>query len=175
MQAFNNRIGAALDAQFAAMGSAGEDSVVRVASSTFWPVNQCMFGAETLNPSNLPDAESLFHQFDENVPKVAGGVPAKLFDGMQEARDKVVAKFQDSIDAGNHTKDSCPVMKARVDALGDNAKDFSNETLAKFMFSLFWAPQANTLPMTCVHTGRSKERVRGGGARRERKRVVGII
>ena len=152
------------------MGSAGEDSVVRVASSTFWPVNQCMFGAETLNPSNLPDAESLFHQFDENVPKVAGGVPAKLFDGMQEARDKVVAKFRHSIDAGNHTKDSCPVMKARVDALGDNAKDFSNETLAKFMFSLFWAPQANTLPMTCVKNNREEAKSAcGGGGRMERE------
>jgi len=42
---------------------------------------------------------------------------------------------------------SCPVFQARIN-VDDIPNKYDKRTMAKFMVSLFWAPQANTLPMT---------------------------
>ena len=46
-----------------------------------------------------------------------------------------------------------PAITERIAVLRGKSKtspsgDFSTRTLAQFMVSIFWAPQANTLPMT---------------------------
>jgi cytochrome P450 len=121
-----------------------------VAHGTFWPVNAAMFGEATISESRCPGADSWFHAFDEYIPQVTGGMPATMFDEMQEAAAKVVDMFQRSIEAGNHLDaQQCPVLHDRFLPIPhDKLAAYSSKEKAQFMLSLFWAPQANTLPMT---------------------------
>lgn len=71
-----------------------------------------------------------------------------MFPKSEEAAKKIVEMFEKSINEGNW-KDAaaCPVMHARLNV--DNIPEkYDNHKMAAFMLSLFWAPQANTLPMT---------------------------
>ena len=143
-----DKVGDGVKRLFDSLGSNGVIDLVKVAHGTFWPVNQAMYGEMTISPFRTPGADDWFHKFDEHIPEITGGVPLANFDESFAAYKKIVAMFQDSIDAGNHNDEaSCPVMKARLH-VEDIPKKFSNEDMAKFMVSLFWAPQANTLPMT---------------------------
>lgn len=102
----------------------------------------------TISPEKTPDAEDWFHKFDEHIPEITTGVPLAAFDESKAAYDKIVNMFEESINQGNHLDaQRCPVMHARFNT-HDIAKRFDNSKLAKFMVSLYWAPQANTLPMT---------------------------
>jgi len=142
-----NQVGAGVQKIFNGMGDSGIVDLVQIAHGTFWPVNQAMFGDMTIGPDITPGADDWFHQFDEYVPQVTGGMPAAMFEEMQEAATKIVDMFEKSISAGNHLNhDKCPVLHDRFVAFDSN--QFDSLEKAKFMISLFWAPQANTLPMT---------------------------
>lgn len=143
-----DKVGMGVQKIFEELGSSGQVDLVQVAQATFWPVNQAMYGSQTMSPTKTPNAEEWFYQFDEHIPEITGGVPLKMFPDSKEAYDKIVDMFKASIDAGNHADAMrCPVLHARLN-VDDIPAKYSNEDMAKFMVSLFWAPQANTLPMT---------------------------
>mmetsp|Transcript_42995 Transcript_42995/g.69054 ORF Transcript_42995/g.69054 Transcript_42995/m.69054 type:complete len:320 (-) Transcript_42995:1842-2801(-) len=145
-----DKVGKGVEVIFRGMGDSGVVDLVKVAHATFWPVNQAMFGEMTISPTLTPGADDWFHSFDEYIPNVTGGMPASMFDEMQDAAKKIVAMFEVSIKAGNHlNREDCPVLHDRYAPIPKTAMDgFDDLEKAKFMISLFWAPQANTLPMT---------------------------
>jgi cytochrome P450 len=145
-----NKVGDGVKQLFDSMPAHGTVDLVKVAHGTFWPVNAAMFGEATISESRCPGADSWFHAFDEYIPQVTGGMPATMFDEMQEAAAKVVDMFQRSIEAGNHLDaQQCPVLHDRFLPIPhDKLAAYSSKEKAQFMLSLFWAPQANTLPMT---------------------------
>eukprot|EP00658_Telonema_sp_P-2_P020006 TRINITY_DN17873_c0_g1_i1.p1 TRINITY_DN17873_c0_g1~~TRINITY_DN17873_c0_g1_i1.p1 ORF type:complete len:481 (-),score=129.63 TRINITY_DN17873_c0_g1_i1:346-1788(-) len=144
---FNDRIAAELVQIFGALPDSGEIDGFELASSTFWPANKHLYGGETISPAICPHARDLFFQFDEPLPAITGGVPRKMFPEHVEALESIRCIFLDAIKRGVHLTDAAPVLKARVGVL---AKDAAIDESAKaaFMVSLFWAAQANTLPMT---------------------------
>jgi len=145
-----NQVGRGVKAIFDALPEQGSEDLVKIAHATFWPVNQAMFGKATLSAESCPHAPDWFHQFDEFIPQVTGGMPASMFEEMQEAATKIVDMFERSIANGNHHDASgCPVLHDRFAPIPeDQMQAFSDREKAQFMISLFWAPQANTLPMT---------------------------
>lgn len=143
-----DKVGAGVKELFDSYGQRGEIDLVKVAHGTFWPVNQAMYGADTISETKTPGADQWFHDFDEHIPEITGGVPLAAFPESEAAYLKIVHMFKDSIDHGNHQdKAQCPVMHARLN-VDDIPTKYDNEKMAKFMVSLYWAPQANTLPMT---------------------------
>jgi cytochrome P450 len=149
----NEIVGSHLRDTFDSMPPSGTIDLVRLASHTFKPVNAALFG-----PGNVPDeAEDWFHAFDENLPQLARGVPMKAFDEMVEAYERIVEMFENAIERIQSMKEGilgkyfAPAITERIAVLQGKSKnggDFSSRTLAQFMVSIFWAPQANTLPMT---------------------------
>ena len=107
-----------------------------------------MYGEATIDPSKTPEADIWFHQFDEHIPEITGGIPLASFEESKKAYDNIVKMFEESINEGHHMDHAkCPVMHARLNVDGIPEK-FDNHKMAQFMVSLYWAPQANTLPMT---------------------------
>ena len=149
VQPFADKVGAGLVELFASYPSEGEMDLFEVASGTFWPVNQAMFGAATINKANHADAQSWFHGFDADLPKLTQGYPRSMFPKHEENAAKIVTMFADSVKAGNHRDAaSCPVLANRLQAVKPGPDSFSPESQGRFMLSIFWAAQANTLPMT---------------------------
>ncbi len=143
-----DKVGAGVLELFNSLGNEGTMDLVKIAHGTFWPVNQAMFGECTIGPNITPGADDWFHQFDEYIPQVTGGMPASMFDDMIDAANKIVGMFEKSINEDNHLNQAqCPVLHDRLAAVDIN-KRFDKHKQAQFMISLFWAPQANTLPMT---------------------------
>merc|ERR1712118_276416 len=62
-----------------------------------------------------------------------------------EHHKKITDFFLKSMEGGL-SQSRCPATAARLAPLPEG--EFTDEERAKFMVSLFWAPQANTLPMT---------------------------
>lgn len=145
-----DEVGRGVEKVFEGLGQEGVVDLVKVAHGTFWPVNQAMFGDVTIGPEKTPEAAEWFHQFDEYIPQVTGGMPASMFDEMQDAAQKIVCMFEESIKEGNHlNREQCPVLHDRFSPIPKEQLDqYDTLEKAKFMISLFWAPQANTLPMT---------------------------
>lgn len=76
-------------------------------------------------------------------------MPRAMFPEMEERAKELAGIFAKSIKEGNHLKDSCPILKARVSVLNDpDHKKFSPEDKARFVFSIYWASQGNTIPGT---------------------------
>ena len=148
--AIANKVGDGVYKLFHDMGKEGVVDLVKVAHGTFWPVNQAMFGEMTIGPQITPGADEWFHAFDEYIPQVTGGMPASMFDEMQDAAKKIVEMFENSIKDKNHlNQEQCPILHDRFAPIPKDRMDgFDDNEKAKFMISLFWAPQANTLPMT---------------------------
>lgn len=143
-----DKVGDGVKKLFDTLGSSGTIDLVKIAHGTFWPVNQAMYGEMTISPEATPGADDWFHKFDEHIPEITGGVPLSMFEESAQAAQKIVTMFESSIAQGNHQDaQRCPVLHARLN-VEDIPKKFSNNHMAKFMISLFWAPQANTLPMT---------------------------
>eukprot|EP01065_Artemidia_motanka_P025703 TRINITY_DN30687_c0_g1_i1.p1 TRINITY_DN30687_c0_g1~~TRINITY_DN30687_c0_g1_i1.p1 ORF type:complete len:464 (+),score=129.74 TRINITY_DN30687_c0_g1_i1:61-1452(+) len=135
----NDMIGADMDKQFKALPNTGVTELVNIACATFPGVNASMFGPKTVPPK----AEEEFFGFDEEVARATLGLPkTKKY---WEHHGKITDMFLQSLHDGA-TPDKCPATAARMSVL--EGKGFSDEDRAKFMVSIFWAPQANTLPMT---------------------------
>ena len=149
VQPFADKVGAGLVELFGSYPAEGEMDLFEVASGTFWPVNQAMFGAGTINKANHAGAQDWFHGFDADLPKLTQGYPRSMFPRHEESASKIVKMFADSVRAGNHRDTSgCPVLANRLQAVKPGPDSFSPETQGRFMLSIFWAAQANTLPMT---------------------------
>lgn len=150
----NEIVGSHLRDLFDSFPDSGKMNLVKLASFTFKPVNAAMFGW-----GNVPDeAEKWFHDFDENLPSLVRGVPMSAFDSMVTAYENIVTMFEQAIERVNEDESKgvldtnfAPAISERIAVLkGKNPDggDFPNRVLAQFMVSIFWAPQANTLPMT---------------------------
>jgi len=144
---FNDRIAHDLYAQFANFPDEGEIDAFALGASTFWPVNGHLYGCQTINPQLCPHAQEWFHQFDAPLPAVTGGVPKSQFPEHLDAAEKITDLFFSAIQRGVHLSNDAPVFKARVGVLA-NDPQITDRTRARFMLSLFWAAQANTLPLT---------------------------
>jgi len=80
------------------------------------------------------------------MDKTTMGMSMKNIPPMKEMADRIVSMFDTAIKNKKHLDPSgCPVLSERLSIL---PQDISSEDMAKFMISLFWAPQANTLPIT---------------------------
>jgi len=144
-----DKVGHGVKELFDSLGQSGVIDLVKIAHGTFWPVNQAMYGETTIGPSITPGADEWFHAFDEHIPEITGGAPLSMFETSAEAATKIVDMFERGIEKGNHLDaKNCPVFHARFNVEEIKQKNFDNRAMAKFMISLFWAPQANTLPMT---------------------------
>jgi hypothetical protein len=109
-----NKVGDEVKHLFDSMPAHSTADLVKVAHGTFWPVNAAMFGETTISESRCPVADSWFHAFDEYIPQVTGGLPATMFDEMQEAAANMVDRFQRSIGAGNlQNTQQCPELHER--------------------------------------------------------------
>lgn len=152
-QIMNQKVGGFLRDAFDAFGESGEVPLTKLASMTFGPVNAAMFG-----DGNVPsEAEKWFHAFDEYLPMIVRGVPMTAYEECVVAYEKITNMFESSIERikrGNGIvadRNFAPAITERIAVLDGKAAhgaDFSNRVLAQFMVSIFWAPQANTLPMT---------------------------
>lgn len=133
----NHKIGADMDERFKKLGNSGTADLVDLACYTFPGVNAAMFG-DNVVPAQ---AEQDFFAFDDEVARATLGLPkSKKY---WEHHGKITGMFKDSLP--KVTPSTCPATAARLSVLPDG---MSPEDKAKFMVSLFWAPQANTLPMT---------------------------
>eukprot|EP00939_MAST-03C_sp_MAST-3C-sp1_P003506 g3506.t1 len=148
----NEVVGKSLRDSFDAFSDRGTIPLVKLASMTFAPVNAALFGDKNVPP----EAEAWFHTFDENLPMIVRGVPMTAFEDTAEAYGKIVLMFQNAIEkirsgkgiVGEHFAPAIVERIAVLNAKAEGGKDFSSRVLAQFMVSIFWAPQANTLPMT---------------------------
>jgi cytochrome P450 len=171
----NDRVAAQLAAALAAMPDAGETDLFDLGAATFFPVNAELFGSETISPARCPHARQLFEQFDADLPAITGGMPKSA--AHLAAGEEITALFTDAIRRGVHQQQQQQqqqqqkqqqeqqqqqqqqqqgegegggsvegaVMRARVGVLPEG---FPDATKGRFMLSIFWAAQANTLPMT---------------------------
>eukprot|EP00656_Telonema_subtile_P047704 TRINITY_DN5506_c0_g1_i2.p1 TRINITY_DN5506_c0_g1~~TRINITY_DN5506_c0_g1_i2.p1 ORF type:complete len:481 (-),score=113.55 TRINITY_DN5506_c0_g1_i2:124-1566(-) len=144
---FNDRIASELVSLFGSLPDSGEMDAFELASSTFWPANKHLYGGATISPQICPHAQKLFHEFDEPLPSITGGAPRDMFPEHVQALEQIRGLFLDAIQRGVHLSDDAPVLKARVAVLAADAA-VDEQAKAAFMVSLFWAAQANTLPMT---------------------------
>jgi len=146
---FNDKVATGILADFSKLGGAGEAEVYDVARATFWGVTQAMFGESTIAESICPEALEWFHTFDADLPKMTMGLPKSMFEESEAAAKKITNIFTQSIEAGHHEGNpaACPVLANRL-AVCAGDPNISNEAKGRFMLSIFWASQANTLPIT---------------------------
>jgi cytochrome P450 len=149
MKAANAQVGRSVLDAFSQWDASGERDLWEVAMMTFVPVVQHLFGEETFPVAMCPHAAQTLWNYDEDFKKVANGMPRSMFPQMEERAKELAHIFETSIAKGNHLSDACPVMKARLGVMHDpdHAK-VSIEKKARFMFSVYWASQGNTIPGT---------------------------
>lgn len=133
--------------QFEDFGSSGTSELMDFAWLTFWPVNKAMFG-DAISPSVCPHIRQDLETYNEGFELVANGMPRKMFPEMEAAAVKMAHHFGEMIGQGLAEKESCPVLKARVDAIDKDDTRWSNDDKGRFVMSVFWAAQANTVPGT---------------------------
>mmetsp|Transcript_43494 Transcript_43494/g.94748 ORF Transcript_43494/g.94748 Transcript_43494/m.94748 type:complete len:460 (+) Transcript_43494:18-1397(+) len=141
----NEVVGRGIEQYFAKFPTSGTCDLWEITIGTFFPVNEAMFG-DTFK--DHPDALQLWLDFDKDFAKITAGYPRKMFPEHLAAQEKVVAIFKKALEDGKDRLPTCPVLSARTDGLPNKGADFSTETKARLMFSIFWAAQGNTLPMT---------------------------
>ncbi len=146
-------IGKEILEQMKQLPSEGMCAVNDFAFFTFWPVNAAMFGPDFVNPNVCPAIKGDLDQYNASFEKVANGLPRSMFPDMEEAAQKMSSFFGTQIDKGYAEMDSCPVLKARLAVFSEqDKKKFTSTEKGRFIMSIFWAAQANTLPgtMWCI-------------------------
>lgn len=123
-----------------AMPDSGEMNLLQVAEFTFAGVNRALFGAGVVPP----EAEKFFYDYDDAVASASMGMGKNK--EYKKAYKRVEDMFLDALKRGHHKSDQVGRgMKGRLSPLPE---DTDLQKQASFMCSIFWAPQANTLPMT---------------------------
>jgi len=149
MKPANDEVGHSALRAMAEWGETGTRDLWDVAMLTYWPVVQHLFGAETFSPALSPNAIETLWAYDEDFKQVANGMPRSMFPEM-EARAKEISNiFETAIEKGAHLSEGCPLMHARLGVMDDpDHSKVSAAQKARFMFSVFWASQGNTIPGT---------------------------
>jgi len=149
VKAANDKVGTYILNTFKEWPIKGTRDLWDVAMLTFIPVVQHLFGEDTFAASACPHLAETLWAYDEDFKKVANGMPRKFFPEMEERAQELASVFETSIEKGNHLSDQCPVMKARLSVMDDpDNKKISPKDKGRFMFSVFWASQGNTIPGT---------------------------
>jgi len=138
----NDIVGTDIQRCMDALPGAGEMNLLQVAEFTFPGVNRAIFG-EAVVPA---EAEHLFYDYDECVAQATLGFPKSK--AYMKAYSRVEKMFQDALERGAHKGEAAAQgLVGRLSPLVENGvKDL--QKMASFLCSIFWAPQANTLPMT---------------------------
>eukprot|EP00948_MAST-09A_sp_MAST-9A-sp1_P002969 g2969.t1 len=132
-------------------GNGMELNLWDVAEATFWPVNACLFGANVVSPQSSPEFLQYYSVYNSSFEQVANGIPRSAFPEMENAAAKISQHFGQALAEDPDATQSlqCPMLKARIGVMekSDLAK-YSSEQKGRFMLSVFWAAQANTVPGT---------------------------
>ena len=87
------------------------------------------------------------------IPIATMGFP--ISDDYMYAANSITDMFEDAIHKGHHLdEEQCPVLSSRLGVDGI-AEKYSERDMARFMLSLMWAPQGNTLSVTWWPTTRT--------------------
>jgi cytochrome P450 len=145
----NDTVARGIEAQLLRdFGGSGEAELMDFAWLTFWPVNEAMFGAETVSPAACPLIREQLETYNSSFEQVANGVPRAAFPEMEAAAVAMSSQFASAIDQGFAERDGCPVLQARVSAIKREDSRWSSLHKGRFVMSVFWAAQANTVPGT---------------------------
>jgi cytochrome P450 len=146
--AYNDNICIKLIEQFKAMPADGAMDLFTLGAYTFWPVNAELFGSRIVAPDVRPDALELFMKFDHDLPAITGGMPKDMFPDHLNAAKAITEMFSTAVENNEHTSDMAgEVLRNRLAVCAED-KNLDDDAKGVFMLSIFWAAQANTLPMT---------------------------
>jgi len=138
----NDIVGQGIQGCMDALPAAGEMNLLQVAEFTFQGVNDAIFGKGVVPPA----AEHFFYDYDESVAQATLGLPKD--EKYMAAYNRVEKMFADALEKGILTSpDAGRGMIGRLGPLVEGGVT-NVQHLASFLCSIFWAPQANTLPMT---------------------------
>ena len=174
MKPANDEVGHSALRVMAGWGAEGIRDLWEVAMLTYWPVVQHLFGKETFSPERTPDAIETLWAYDEDFKQVANGMPRSMFPDMEKRAQELSGIFATAIEQGAHLHEGCPLIQARLGVMEAPFAIFprsmkprsahalswvvllawqdpehtkvSVEKKARFMFSVFWASQGNTIP-----------------------------
>lgn len=136
----NDIVGAGIQSCMDKLPDSGEIDLLQVAEFTFPGVNEAIFGKNVVPGS----AADFFYGYDEGVGRATLGMPKD--EAYLEAYGKVEQMFVDALERGAHKgPDAAAGMVGRLQPIPEGT---DLRQMASFLCSIFWAPQANTLPMT---------------------------
>jgi len=136
----NDIVGAGIQECMDKLPESGEIDLLQVAEFTFPGVNDAIFGKGVV-PA---DAEGFFYDYDECVARSTLGLPKD--EAYMKAYKKVEDMFLAALEKGVHK--SAVAGRGMIGRLSPLPEDTDLRKQASFLCSIFWAPQANTLPMT---------------------------
>lgn len=103
-------------------------------------VNRALFG-----PGVVPsEARRAFYDYDDAVARASMGMGKDK--AYKEAYNVVENMFLDALKRGHHKSEQAG--KGMIGRLSPIPEEVDLQKKASFLCSIFWAPQANTLPMT---------------------------
>jgi len=136
----NDIVGDGIQQCIDAMPESGEMNLLQVAEFTFPGVNRALFGKDVVPPA----AEHFFYDYDKSVEQATLGFPKSK--EYMAAYNRVEQMFLDALQRGAHKgPDAARGIVGRLSGLPEGT---DLQKMASFLCSIFWAPQANTLPMT---------------------------
>lgn len=136
----NDIVGQDIQKCLDALPASGEMDLLKVAEFTFPGVNRALFGPGVVPP----EAEHFFYDYDEGVGRATLGLPKDK--AYMLAYNRVEQMFVEALERGAHKgPDAARGIVGRLQPLPEGT---DLRQMASFLCSIFWAPQANTLPMT---------------------------
>jgi cytochrome P450 len=136
----NDIVGAGIQECMDKLPDSGEIDLLKVAEFTFPGVNRALFGKDVVPPA----AEDFFYDYDEGVARATLGLPKD--DAYNKAYARVEQMFVDALEKGVHKGPNAAAgIVGRLQPIPEGT---DLRQMASFVCSIFWAPQANTLPMT---------------------------
>jgi cytochrome P450 len=136
----NDIVGAGIQECMDKLPDSGETNLLDVAEFTFPGVNEAIFGKGVVPPA----AATVFYDYDEGVARATLGLPKDR--AYMEAYSRVEQMFVDALEKGAHKgPEAAAGIVGRLEPIPEGT---DIRQMASFLCSIFWAPQANTLPMT---------------------------
>lgn len=136
----NDIVGQDIQKCMDALPAAGEMNLLQVAEFTFPGVNRAIFGNGVVPAA----AEHFFYDYDDSVAMATLGLPKDK--KYMAAYNRVEQMFVDALEKGIlQSPDAGRGMIGRLSPLPEGT---DVRKMASFLCSIFWAPQANTLPMS---------------------------
>jgi cytochrome P450 len=136
----NDIVGRGIQECMDRLPNSGQMDLLQVAEFTFPGVNEALFGKGVVPP----EAGQFFYDYDDGVARATLGFPKDQ--AYLDAYQQVEQMFVDALEKGAHrgSNAACGIV-GRLQPLPE---DTDIRQMASFLCSIFWAPQANSLPMT---------------------------